>query len=438
MAPAFEVGLWTILWWIFIGMALAGLLSFLLRGGGSTSETVSIANRFVKVEEPVAVTADDLEVIEGIGPDIAALFHGKGVHRFAELASMQVPDIQAMLDGGGSKFSLARPFTWPFQAVLLANHQYGAFAQVVSALRGGVVGPKAIDGIGDAMAERLRAVDVASIEMLAKAEAADLSGKLSAEGSAVSADRTGGWIEAARRMIAGDIEALLGLFGLDRSVLSAWSGKTLSTSTQVVDRKLAETLTAAAPVARARDAALPLLLIGLIGAAILALLCFLGIICPKKADVAAPVVAEAPAPVVPDVPAIPTGAGILAETIDGRPALNVYFDLDKREVAELTAESAALKAWLEANPQARLSVSGYVDPRGDAAYNAELAKNRAENVKTALEAAGLPGDRIDLDKPADIVGEGSTFSEERKVTVRVKEAGVVDTAVAPDLAEAQP
>jgi outer membrane protein OmpA-like peptidoglycan-associated protein/predicted flap endonuclease-1-like 5' DNA nuclease len=437
MAPAFDVGVWTILWWIFIGMALAGLLSFLFRGG-TTAETVSIANRFVKVEEPMSVTADDLEVIEGIGPDIAALFHGRGVHRFAEVAGMQVADIQAMLEAGGAKFSLARPFTWPFQAMLLTNGQYGAFAQVVSALRGGVVGPKAIDGIGDAMAERMRAVDVASIEMLAKADAADLSAKLSAEGTAVSADRTGGWIEAARRMIAGDIEALLGLFGLERSVLSAWSGRTLSTSTQVVERKLAETLTAAAPVARARDAALPLLLIGLIGAALLALLCFLGIICPKKADVAAPVVAEAPSPTVPTVPAIPTGAGVLAETIDGKPALNVYFDLDKREVAALTDEAAPLKAYLEANPGARLSVSGYVDPRGDAAYNAELAKNRAENVKAALETAGLPGDRIDLDKPADIVGDGSTYSEERKVTVRVKEAGVVDSAVAPALTEAQP
>jgi outer membrane protein OmpA-like peptidoglycan-associated protein/predicted flap endonuclease-1-like 5' DNA nuclease len=436
MSPAFDVGLWTILWWIFIGMALAGLLGFLFRGGSSTSETVSIANRFVKVEEPVTVSADDLEVIEGVGPDIAALFNSRGVHRFAEVAGMTVADIQAMLDAGGHKFSLARPFTWPFQAMLLNNRQYGAFAQVVSALRGGVVGPKAIDGIGDAMAERLRAVDVASIEMLARAEAADLSSKLSAEGPGVGAERTGGWIEAARRMIAGDIEALLGLFGLERSVLSAWSGRTLSTSTQVVERRLAETLTAAAPVARARDAALPLLLTGLIGAGVLALLCFLGIICPRVVDVAAPVSAEAPATV--DVPVIPTGAGVLAETIDGKPALNVYFDLDKRDVAELAAEAAPLKAYLDANPASRLSVSGYVDPRGGAAYNAELARNRAENVKAALEAAGLPGDRIDLDKPADIVGDGSTYSEERKVTVRVKEAGIVDKAVVPEMAQAQP
>ncbi|WP_448582819.1 DUF2853 family protein [Thermaurantiacus sp.] len=146
---------------------------------------------------------------------------------------------------------------------------------------------------------------------------------------------------------------------------------------------------------------------------------------------------EVPPPVSPRVdgpvvatPAIPTGSGVLAETIEGKPALNVYFGTAEREVAPLGAEAAPLKAYLDANPDERLSVSGYVDPRGDAAFNAQLAKDRAENTRAALVAAGIPEDRIDLDKPADIVGADASLAEGRRVTVRVKSAGtVVEPAV---------
>ena len=154
---------------------------------------------------------------------------------------------------------------------------------------------------------------------------------------------------------------------------------------------------------------------------------------------------EAPPPISPRMdgpvvaaPAIPAGSGVLAETIEGKPALNVYFGTAEREVAPLGAEAAPLKAYLDSNPGDRLSVSGYVDPRGDAAFNAELAKNRAENTKAALVAAGIPEDRIDLDKPADIVGGDASLAEDRRVTVRVKSAGVVDAPAAVEKTQAMP
>ncbi len=155
--------------------------------------------------------------------------------------------------------------------------------------------------------------------------------------------------------------------------------------------------------------------------------------------------APAPAPVSPRMdgpvaaaPAIPTGSGVLAETVDGKPALNVYFGTAEREVAPLGTEAAALKAYMDANPGDRLSVSGYVDPRGDAAFNAELAKNRAENTRAALVAAGIPADRIDLDKPADIVGRDPSLAEDRRVTVRVKSGGVVAEPAAVEKTQAVP
>jgi outer membrane protein OmpA-like peptidoglycan-associated protein len=64
-------------------------------------------------------------------------------------------------------------------------------------------------------------------------------------------------------------------------------------------------------------------------------------------------------------------------------------------------------------------VSGYHDPTGDAAHNEELAKNRAEAVKNALTAAGIPEARIDMQKPVVTTGGGSP-EEARHVDVTVR------------------
>jgi len=138
--------------------------------------------------------------------------------------------------------------------------------------------------------------------------------------------------------------------------------------------------------------------------------------------------------------AIPQGEGLISGEFGGAPMLTVYFDTAKAGVTNrLGNESAALRAFLEAHPEARVSISGYVDPRGSTAMNAELAKNRAVNVRSALIAAGVPDGRIDLDKPADIVAEASTFTNDRKVEVKIKGlAGVAASAQMTGMEEALP
>ncbi|MDT7933145.1 MAG: photosynthetic reaction center cytochrome PufC [Sphingomonadaceae bacterium] len=124
---------------------------------------------------------------------------------------------------------------------------------------------------------------------------------------------------------------------------------------------------------------------------------------------------------------VPEGAGLIASERDGSPLVTVYFATAKSDVTNrLTGESEKLRAFLAAHPQARLSISGYVDPRGGAAMNAELAKKRAQAVAATLAATGIPRSRIDLDKPADIVGGGLTLANERKVEVSIKGAGMTD------------
>jgi outer membrane protein OmpA-like peptidoglycan-associated protein len=119
-------------------------------------------------------------------------------------------------------------------------------------------------------------------------------------------------------------------------------------------------------------------------------------------------------------PAIPEGAGIVSEVVEGRPKVSVYFDTGKSDLApDFAAAAAPVKAWLDANPADRVQLSGFTDPTGDAAANAELAKNRAQGVAAALTAEGVAAERIDLVKPADSSDETVDLTGARRVEITV-------------------
>lgn len=138
----------------------------------------------------------------------------------------------------------------------------------------------------------------------------------------------------------------------------------------------------------------------------------------EPAAPAAPVAAAAAA--APAAPAIPEGAGIISEVIEGRPKVSVYFAVDESAIApDFAAAVAPVREWLEANPGDRVQLSGFTDPTGNAAANAELAKNRAKAVAAELEKEGIAGDRIDLVKPADTSDETVDLSAARRVEITV-------------------
>ena len=61
-------------------------------------------------------------------------------------------------------------------------------------------------------------------------------------------------------------------------------------------------------------------------------------------------------------------------------------------------------------------VSGFHDATGDAALNAELAKQRALAVRDALRGLGVAEDKIELKKPEETTASGSN-AEARRVEV---------------------
>ncbi len=64
-------------------------------------------------------------------------------------------------------------------------------------------------------------------------------------------------------------------------------------------------------------------------------------------------------------------------------------------------------------------VSGFHDASGDPALNAELAKQRAMNVRDALKAAGVAEDKIELKKPEVLTG-GTDAAQARRVDVTLQ------------------
>lgn len=138
------------------------------------------------------------------------------------------------------------------------------------------------------------------------------------------------------------------------------------------------------------------------------------------APVAGDTAAVAPMAVVTPAP-IPTGAGIVSETRTGKPAVIVYFDTAKAAVApEFAAAAAPLKDLLASTPGAKLAVSGFNDPTGNAAANAALSKKRAQAVKAALVAAGIDAAAVDLVKPAETTDTSGNNANARRVEVTVQ------------------
>jgi K(+)-stimulated pyrophosphate-energized sodium pump len=84
-----------------------------------------------------------------------------------------------------------------------------------------------------------------------------------------------------------------------------------------------------------------------------------------------------------------------------------YFASGKTELAS-GAEQALAEVVAGVKSGKRAIISGYVDATGNAAQNAEIAKQRAGAVRDVLKALGVAEEMVELQKPADIqAGQGA-------------------------------
>lgn len=83
-------------------------------------------------------SADDLTVIEGIGPKINELFKSAGLKTFAQVSTASVTQMRKILDDGGARFRIANPSTWAKQGKLAANNKWKELKKLQDDLSGGI------------------------------------------------------------------------------------------------------------------------------------------------------------------------------------------------------------------------------------------------------------------------------------------------------------
>lgn len=73
--------------------------------------------------------ADDLGVIQGIGPRTAELLRSNGIDTLLRIAQLAPADLLAVLERGGPSYAFADPSTWPEQAALASANRWSELRQ---------------------------------------------------------------------------------------------------------------------------------------------------------------------------------------------------------------------------------------------------------------------------------------------------------------------
>lgn len=83
------------------------------------------------------VKADDLKLVEGVGPKIEGLLHDAGIKTWADLAGSDTDRLKAILDEAGSQYNMHDPSTWAKQAQLAHDGNWEELETYQEHLKGG-------------------------------------------------------------------------------------------------------------------------------------------------------------------------------------------------------------------------------------------------------------------------------------------------------------
>jgi predicted flap endonuclease-1-like 5' DNA nuclease len=167
----------------------------------------------------IGYRADDLTLIEGIGPAIQGLLFRQGIFTYAQLAATEANALRALLDAAGPDFRLANhPETWPQQAQLARDGRFEALRELQQALLAGrPVAPPApddltrLEGIGPKIQQLLYAAGLTTYAALAQANVAQLRDLLADAGIPHHPSYPESWPEQARLILAEEWETLQAL-----------------------------------------------------------------------------------------------------------------------------------------------------------------------------------------------------------------------------------
>jgi predicted flap endonuclease-1-like 5' DNA nuclease len=121
--------------------------TFRSRIGGLEADKATLQAQLARLKEQLeggsmvagagAAEADDLKIIEGVGPKIEVLLNNAGIRTFQDVVNASVDTIRGILDAAGSSFKLADPSTWGKQARLAADAKWDELKELQDKLKGG-------------------------------------------------------------------------------------------------------------------------------------------------------------------------------------------------------------------------------------------------------------------------------------------------------------
>jgi len=86
------------------------------------------------------IKADDLKIVEGIGPKIESIFKNNNIDSWYKLANQNADDLMnILLKDGGDSYRIHNPKTWPQQSLLAFEGKWEELKQLQDQLTGGKV-----------------------------------------------------------------------------------------------------------------------------------------------------------------------------------------------------------------------------------------------------------------------------------------------------------
>ena len=83
------------------------------------------------------IKANDLKIVEGIGPKIEGLFKAAGIKTWANLADSKAAQLKKILNEAGPRYQMHNPGTWPRQAGYAVKGQWEKLLKYQEDLDGG-------------------------------------------------------------------------------------------------------------------------------------------------------------------------------------------------------------------------------------------------------------------------------------------------------------
>ena len=84
-----------------------------------------------------AIKADDLKIVEGVGPKIEQLLKEGGITTLAIMGETDAEKIREILHAAGARYQMHDPTTWPAQAKIAASGDWDALKELQDRLQGG-------------------------------------------------------------------------------------------------------------------------------------------------------------------------------------------------------------------------------------------------------------------------------------------------------------